>query len=254
MRYTTLGRTGLRVSVAGLGCGGPSRLGLATGGSRTDAVTIVRHGLELGINFFDTSPLYATEAFVGEGLIGRRAEVVVSTKVRLGAAGEIRASVENSLVQLRTDYVDVLFVHGVAPQEYQRCVEEMLPVMRQLQRDGKIRFVGLTESFDADPQHAMLAQALPQGFWDCAMFGYSPLNRSAADVVLPLARDHGVGTMVMRPVRDVAAQGASACLSSVPAHYAFCARTDGVHAVLTGTGSLSHLADNVASIVLSTAQ
>ena len=79
---------------------------------------------------------------------------------------------------------------------------------------------------------------------------YSPLNRSAADVVLPVARDHGVGTMVMRPVRDVAAQGASAGLSSVRAHYAFCARTDGVQVALTGTGSLSHLADNVASIAI----
>ena len=55
MEYTTLGRTGLKVSVAGLGCGGFSRLGLGTGGSEDDAIAIVHQAIELGVNLFDTA-------------------------------------------------------------------------------------------------------------------------------------------------------------------------------------------------------
>ena len=61
MEYTTLGRTGLRVSVAGLGCGGFSRLGLGTGKSEADAIGIIRAALDLGVNLFDTAAAYGTE-------------------------------------------------------------------------------------------------------------------------------------------------------------------------------------------------
>src|SRR5258708_12714580 len=68
MDYTTLGRTGLRVSVAGLGCGGFSRLGLGTGKSEAHAESIVRRALGLGITLFDTAAAYGTEAVVGRAI------------------------------------------------------------------------------------------------------------------------------------------------------------------------------------------
>ena len=61
MVYTTLGRTGLEVSVAGLGCGGFSRLGLAKGGTEADAVAVVHAALDAGVNFIDTAAAYGTE-------------------------------------------------------------------------------------------------------------------------------------------------------------------------------------------------
>src|SRR5690349_12179654 len=61
MQYTTLGRTGLRVSVAGLGCGGFSKLGLGTGKSEDEAVSLIRQALELGVNLLDTAAVYGTE-------------------------------------------------------------------------------------------------------------------------------------------------------------------------------------------------
>ena len=68
MLYTTLGKTGLRVSVAGLGCGGFSRLGLAAGKSEDEAADLVREAVDLGVNFIDTAPAYGTEGVVGKAL------------------------------------------------------------------------------------------------------------------------------------------------------------------------------------------
>ena len=82
MEFTTLGKTGLKVSVAGLGCGGPSRLGLKDQSkTEKDVIAHVRGAVDLGINFFDTAEWYGTEAVVGKGLAGvARDRLVISTK------------------------------------------------------------------------------------------------------------------------------------------------------------------------------
>ena len=116
-----LGRTGLRVSVAGLGCGGFSRLGLGTGKSEAEAVALIRAALDLGVNLFDTAAAYGTEAVVGEAVGRVRARC---RDLHQGAAprdaGRIRrrtvvASLDASLRRLGTDYVDVFQLHGVPP-------------------------------------------------------------------------------------------------------------------------------------------
>ena len=85
MEYTTLGRTGLKVSVAGLGCGGFSRLGLGTGKSEADAIAIIREALDLGVNLFDTAAAYGTEPVLGKALAGvPRDKVVICTKAPFG--------------------------------------------------------------------------------------------------------------------------------------------------------------------------
>ncbi|HTZ36186.1 MAG TPA: aldo/keto reductase, partial [Stellaceae bacterium] len=80
MDYTTLGRTGLKVSVAGLGCGGFSRLGLGTGGGDDGAIAIVRQAIDLGVNLFDTAAAYGTEEVLGKAIAGRRDGLVICTK------------------------------------------------------------------------------------------------------------------------------------------------------------------------------
>src|SRR3954454_1693259 len=102
MEYVTLGRTGLRVSVAGLGCGGFSRLGLGTGKSEAEAVGLVRQALDLGVNLIDTAAVYGTENIVGEPVKDvSRDRVVIATKAwipqREGAAADRAvASLDNS--------------------------------------------------------------------------------------------------------------------------------------------------------------
>src|ERR1041384_5365345 len=113
MEYTTLGRTSLRVSVAGLGCGGHSRLGIATGKTEQESIAVVRQALDLGVDLIDTAEVYGTEAIVGKALQGvARDHVVVATKKlppssdHADPVGELKRGLEESLRRLRTDYID----------------------------------------------------------------------------------------------------------------------------------------------------
>src|SRR5215470_15149513 len=104
MQYTTLGRTGLRVSVAGLGAGGFSRLGLMTGKSEAESAQLIHEAVGLGINFIDTAPVYGTEGVVGLALKSiPRDQVVIATKSSVQRNGEwwsparVVESLDNSL-------------------------------------------------------------------------------------------------------------------------------------------------------------
>ena len=90
MQYTTLGKTGLKVSVAGLGTGGFSRLGLRTGKSEDQSARLIHEAVGLGINFIDTAPSYGTEPVVGKALRSiPRASVVIATKSAVRRGGEM---------------------------------------------------------------------------------------------------------------------------------------------------------------------
>src|SRR5262249_60529607 len=122
MQYTTLGRTGLKVSVAGLGCGGFSRLGRGTGRSEAEVAALVRQAHDLGVNLFDTAAAYGTESVVGRAIKSvPRESVVIATKA-LVPPGESRwaadravQSIDDSLRQLSTDYIAIFQLQRVAP-------------------------------------------------------------------------------------------------------------------------------------------
>jgi L-galactose dehydrogenase len=287
MQTVVLGRTGVPVSVAGLGCGGASRLGTAYGKDNAHAADIVRRALDLGITFIDTARAYGTEEAVGMGIEGRRDEVFLSTKASPGW-GEtlitpegLAQSLDGSLKRVGTDHVDVFHLHGVRPGQYDYCVETLLPVLKREQAAGKIRFLGITEQFGGDTRHEMLARALPDDHFDIVMVGFSLLNPSARRSVFPLTLQHRVGTLIMFAVRrslsrpealkemvaGLVASGAvdaaqvdpedplgflreSADVKSVTeAAYRFCRHEPGADVVLTGTGDVAHLEENVASIL-----
>jgi aryl-alcohol dehydrogenase-like predicted oxidoreductase len=287
METTTLGRTGAVVSVAGLGCGGHSRLGLAKGKDEAHASRIVAHALDLGINFIDTARAYGTESAVGKGIAGKRDQVFISTKSAAGARGrnltaqELTDSLEKSLQRLGTDYVDLFNLHGVQLRQYPHCVEELVPEMQRQQQLGKIRFLGITEVFAQDTGHVMLQRALPDNLFDVIMVGFNMLNPSARERVFPLTMQHNVGTQIMFAVRralshpealrevlttlmesgevDASALSGSDPLALVTGHpevgtlveaaYRFCRHEPGAHVVLTGTSSTEHLQQNVQAIL-----
>src|ERR1700759_1582325 len=125
MEYTTLGKTGLRVSVAGLGTGGFSRMGLKSGKTEDEAARLILDAVDLGINFIDTAPPYGTEGVVGKALKSiPRDKVVVATKstVRrdgvLWSAERVVQSLDNSLKLMGTDYIDVFNLHAVETPFY----------------------------------------------------------------------------------------------------------------------------------------
>lgn len=289
MDYTTLGRTGLRVSRMGLGGGGHSRLGLSQGKTDAEAEAIVREALDLGINFIDTAESYKTEEVIGRGIQGTpRDEVVLSTKAGVGwqdrfcTGAEMRERVEACLKRLQTDYVDVFHLHGVSPEEYAYARTELVPTLYDLRDEGKIRFLGITEQFIVDPSHETLKLALPDDYWDVMMVGFSLLNPSARETIFPKTQAQGVGTLGMFAVRRALSQpdalralmetlvtqeqvilGAfnpeepldflveNGVAGSIPeAAYRFSRWEPGMDLTLSGTGNIEHLRANAEALNL----
>jgi len=276
MQYTNFGRTGLTVSVAGLGCGGFSRVGLGTGKTEDEAVAIVRAAIDLGVNLIDTAAVYGTEGVVGRAIEGYdRAKLVIATKAAFGRGPNIAApetvvaSLDNSLRTLRTDYVDIFQLHAVAPDNYARVRDSLVPALLAERDKGKFRYLGITETPPFDHGHFMLQQALPDGIWASAMVAQHMLHQNARESVYPLSRQHGVGTLLMFVVRGIFAQperltaklreldlpdldflvhpdGAS---TLVDAAYRFIRHEPGVDVVLFGTGDQAHLATNIESLL-----
>ncbi|MGZ8533200.1 MAG: aldo/keto reductase [Candidatus Binatia bacterium] len=289
MDYTTLGKTGLKVSVAGLGCGGPSRLGMrGDAGAEDHAVRLIKQALDLGVNFLDTAQNYGTEGVVGKAITGTpRDRVVISTKKTLPTPDEanpeaaIFEGVEKSLRLLGTDYIDVYHLHGVEPKDYEFAQNRLIAPMRRLKEQGKIRFIGVTEGFVVDTTHTMLADSLNKNLWDVVMVGFSLLNPSARKNVFPLTLKSGVGVLDMFAVRRALSQPQrlkEMCAELVEkraiakdaldldaplgfllketdaatlpeAAYRFCRHERGVDVVLTGTGNPDHLQENIAAIL-----
>lgn len=157
MQTVKLGRTGVEVSVAGLGCGGASRLGMARGASAEDAAKVVSRALDLGVTFIDTARAYGTEEAVGLGIRGRREELFLSTKASPGrgerqlSAVELAESLDQSLRRLGTDHVDVFHLHGLSLDHYNHAIEVLVPELKRQQAAGKLRFLGVTEGLAATP-------------------------------------------------------------------------------------------------------
>ena len=288
MEYTVLGRTGLKVSVAGLGCGGFSRLGLGTGKTEADAIAIIHAALHLGVNLFDTAAAYGTEPVLGKALKSvPRDQVVICTKAPFGIsnaqATPERAvdSLDRSLRELGTDYIDVYQLHGVAPHAYDHMRDAIAPALLREKEKGKFRHLGITETAPGDPEHNMVQRAARDGAWDVAMVAFHMMNQNARQAVFPLTREHRVGTLLMFAVRNIFSRperlrdtmrelaeagelpaelaadpdplgflvhpdGAS---SIVDAAYRFVRHEPGVDVLLFGTGEVAHLRSNIASIL-----
>ena len=288
MEYRTLGRTGLRVSVLGIGTGGPSQFGQSTGVPEADIARMVRRALALGVNFFDTAAGYGeSEAILGRALTGvPREDYVLATKVQVArdewtsSPDDVVASVERSLARLRVDVIDIMQFHGVTPEDYARTMEIFLPVMARLQEQGKFRFLGVSETYSQDPGHEMFPMALADDHFDTAMVGYNMISPTAEHRVLPMCLEKNVGVICMVAVRralskpDVLAERIAYAkekgliardsvpdddplgwlvkghVASLPAAaYKYVASHPAMGTVLTGTANLEHLEANVRAIL-----
>jgi len=287
MDYTTLGNTGLRVSVAGLGCGGFSRIGQGTGKSEAESVAIVKQALDLGVNFIDTAAAYGTESIVGKAIEGvDRDSIVISTKASVGHGDALRspedvvASLDSSLRNLRLDCIDVFHMHRVLPESYRHVRQVIVPALAVEQQKGKFKFLGVTEAPE-DAEHESLTQAVEEDCFRVIMVAFHMLNQSARTQIFPTTVDNGIGVLIMfavrllfsepgrltRVVRELVDQrklpaelrDESAPLgflvheagarSVIDAAYRYCRHTTGSDVVLFGTGNPDHVAANVESIM-----
>ena len=288
MHYTSLGKTGLRVSVAGLGTGGFSRMGLKSGKTEDEAARLVLDAVELGINFIDTAPPYGTEGVVGRALKSiRRDSVVVATKSTVYRNNEwwspqrVVDSLDNSLRLLGTDYVDVFNLHAVEPQMYDYALNTLAPALIAQKEKGKIRHLGLTENPIVDFNNVALKRAVQDPVWEVFMVGFHMMHQGARDNVFPVTREKGIGTLLMfavrsifadpprvaREMKELAAKGLvepwlgetddplgflvhdGGAADMIEAAYRFVRHEPGVDVVLFGTGDAAHLRTNVASLL-----
>jgi len=222
MEFRTFGRTGLRLSILGFGCGAVG--GLMVRGDAADQERTVARAIAAGVNYFDTAVLYGdgeSEKNLGRILQKLKpADVVVGTKVRLqpgdlGRIGEaITASLENSLSRLRLDRVDIFHLHnpitvegGGSALSVQQVLGEVVPAFERLRQQGKIRFPGLT----ALGGTAALHEVISAGAFGSAQVVYNMLNPPRPTRCRKTIRRRIMRGCSMRPRRPASASSASAC-------------------------------------------
>src|SRR3984885_11344156 len=198
MDYRKLGRTDLNLSLIGFG-------GAALGGVFGDVdpgegMRAVHLAVDSGINFFDTSPYYGitlAETRLGAALAGRRERVILATKCgRYGvaefdfSAKRVIASIDKSLRRLQTDYIDLFQVHDLEFGDAQQVIDETIPALRQLQQQGKTRYVGIT----GYPPKLLrrIAEAAPVDSI-LTYCHYNLMNTDMDEVLTDFAQERGIG-------------------------------------------------------------
>jgi aryl-alcohol dehydrogenase-like predicted oxidoreductase len=201
MKTRTLGQ-GLEVSALGLGCMGMSQ-SYGERPDRAQMIQLVRDAVERGVTFFDTAQVYGpfhNEELVGEALEGLRDGVVVATKFgwQLDGPGlnstpeHIRATVDDSLRRLRTDYIDLLYQHRVDPDT---PIEDVAQTVKELIAEGKVRHFGLSEAGVETIRRAHAVQPVT-----ALQSEYSLWWREPEDAILPTLEELGTGFVPFSPL------------------------------------------------------
>ena len=207
MEFRHLGRSGLQVSVVGLGC---NNFGRRCDADQTKLV--VDKAIELGVNFFDTANVYGpgglSEEYLGRALSGRRHQVVVATKfgMRMGSAPmesggsrrHIMASVEDSLRRLGTDYIDLYQFHTPDPRT---PIDETLRALDDLVSAGKVRYIGHSNfaGWQAAEAH-FVAQANHLAPFVSAQNEYNLLDRRIERELVPACNAYRLSVLPYFPL------------------------------------------------------
>jgi aryl-alcohol dehydrogenase-like predicted oxidoreductase len=217
MRYTTFGRTGLKVSRLSMGC---NRLG-DPGVDPAQWPPIVRRALDLGVTFFDTSNSYnqgRSETVVGEATAGSTTPVIIAPKggfssgpsiVRDFSEESIRRAARASLKRLKRSTIELYMLHS--PTVAQLESDTWPNAIETLKAEGTIKHFGISTT-----DHASGVKAIEMGA-DFLQIEYDLLVPTAEDVLLPLARKHDIGIMVRTPLARGLLSGKFAAGQAIPA-------------------------------------
>jgi aryl-alcohol dehydrogenase-like predicted oxidoreductase len=205
MQTRTLGRSTLSVSTLGLGCMSMSEFYGQS--DEAESIATLHRAFELGIDFLDTADMYGVgrnEELVGKAVRGRRHRVVIATKFgimrgkdgsRLGISGKrdyVRSACEASLERLGVEVIDLYYQHRVDPAT---PIEETVGAMAELVKQGKVRFLGLSEASPATIRRAHAVHPIA-----ALQTEYSLWSRDPEDEILPTCRALGIGFVPYSPL------------------------------------------------------
>ncbi|HEY9759655.1 MAG TPA: aldo/keto reductase [Oculatellaceae cyanobacterium] len=207
MKKRTLGSSGLRVSEIGLGCMGMSEFYSPDDMNDSESIKVIHRYIASGGNFLDTADMYGSglnEELVGKAIAGRRDKVVLATKfgnVRgpggtfLGVRGDrdyVRQCCEASLKRLKVDVIDLYYQHRVDPKV---PIEETIGAMKELVREGKVRFLGMSEAGAQTIRKASKVHPIA-----ALQSEYSLWTREVEDEILPAVRELDIAFVAYSPL------------------------------------------------------
>jgi aryl-alcohol dehydrogenase-like predicted oxidoreductase len=205
MKTRTLGPNGPEVSAIGLGCMGMSAF--YGGGDEAQSIAVIHRALDLGVTLLDTAEMYGphtNEVLVGKALKGRRDQAFLATKFGIGYNADrtrlavdgrpenVRRAIEGSLQRLGVDHVDLYYLHRVDPDT---PIEDTVGAMAELVREGKVRFLGLSEAAPGTLRKAHATHPIT-----ALQTEYSLWSREPEDELFATVRELGIGFVPYSPL------------------------------------------------------
>jgi len=205
MQQRKLGNQGLTVSELGLGCMGMSEF-YGTG-DESESIATIHRALELGVNFLDTADMYgrgANEELVAKAIAHHREQVILATKFGIqrgedksfrgisGSPEYVRSACDASLKRLNIDYIDLYYQHRVDPTV---PIEETVGAMAELVKQGKVRYIGLSEASAATIRRAASVHPI-----SALQSEYSLWSRDIKDEIIPTIQELGIGLVAYSPL------------------------------------------------------